>query len=281
MVPAWVAATVHAEHWEPVGGGYTRAPKWRAPLRNGGTVFVKAAEEEELVLRPLLAEMLVYESVRGPFLPVVHELHAEHGRAVIVLEDLRDAQWPPPYPEDVQPLFAALDAVAASSPPPCLRRLSARPEGAWQRFALDPGRLLALGLCSPDWLERALPLLSEAEARVPAAGDELVHFDVWADNLCYTERGAVLVDWAEARIGNAAIDVAFALLTLRVAGVVPPRVDDEPALAAFVTGVVATEASAPPPPWAHPGSKLREDQLADLRVALPWAAAALGLPPPG
>jgi hypothetical protein len=33
---------------------------------------------------------------------------------------------------------------------------------------------------------------------------------------------------------------------------------------------------APPP-----GSNLRQDQLGDLRVALPWAAATLDLPPPG
>ena len=32
--------------------------------------------------------------------------------------------------------------------------------------------------------------------------------------------------------------------------------------------------------WAAEGSTLRQDQLADLRVALPWVAEQLGLPSP-
>jgi hypothetical protein len=82
------------------------------------------------------------------------------------------------------------------------------------------------------------------------------------------------------RIGNAEIDLAFALLTLQVGGVATPPVKKAPALAAFVTGIVAVEAPAPLPSWTPEGSTLREDQLADLRVALPWTAELLGLPPP-
>ena len=115
---------------------------------------------------------------------------------------------------------------------------------------------------------------------MPLAGNRLVHYDIWADNMCFTERGAVLVDWAEARIGNPAIDLAFALLSLRLRGAVAPAVEGEAALAALVTGVVAGEASRPAPAWERPGSTLREDQRGDLQVALPWAAEQLGLPPP-
>jgi len=234
-------------------------------LDDGTSAFAKEAPATELA---------VYEGVRGSFLPRVHDIRD----GVVLLEDLSHARWPPPYPADVTPLFAALAEVAAASPPPQLRHLEH--ESRWQAVAADPSPLLALGLCSREWLERALPALQGAEGRVPQSGAGLVHYDVWAGNLCFAERGAVLVDWAEAHIGNPRIDVAFALLSLRVEGASPPAVDDEQALAAYVTGALATDAPKPLPEWANPGSTLREDQRADLAVALHWTAQQLGLPPP-
>jgi aminoglycoside phosphotransferase (APT) family kinase protein len=177
-------------------------------------------------------------------------------------------------------LFEALEAVASVDAPRDLPRLAELEETPWQRIAGEPEPLLALGACSESWLQHALPALLEAEARVRLSGERLVHYDVWAENLCFSDRGVVFVDWAEARIGNPSIDVAFALLSLHVEGVVTPPVEDEPALAAFVTGVVASEAAAPLPMWTTIDSTLREDQLGDLRVALPWVAAQLGLPQP-
>jgi hypothetical protein len=280
MLPAWVLERVDADSWEPVGGGYTRAPKWRAQLKSGGSRFVKFAENDELATRSIVAETRVYGSVTAPFLPAVYDIFVADRRALLVLEDLADANWPPPYPDDVEPLFEALDALASIDPPRNLPRLAERQETAWQRFAREPEPLLALGVCSESWLQHSLPALLESEAGVPLSGDRLVHYDVWAENLCFTDRAAVLVDWAEARIGNPAIDVAFALLSLRVEGAVTPQVDDEPALATFVTGVVAAEAASPLPTWTASDSTLRADQLGDLRVALPWVAAQLALPPP-
>jgi hypothetical protein len=81
-----------------------------------------------------------------------------------------------------------------------------------------------------------------------------------------------------AHIGNPRIDLAFALLSLRVEGARTPSVDDEAALAAYVTGVVATEASLPPPGWAADGAQLRADQKSDLAIALPWVAEQIGCP---
>jgi Phosphotransferase enzyme family len=280
VVPAWVAERVGAEEWRPIGGGYTRAPKWWARRRDGSSVFVKAAEDDELALRPLRTEISVLEAVEGTFLPRVHDVYGAENRALVVLEDLSGAAWPPPYPPDVRPLFEALEAVAEARPPSTLRRLEPLQETRWQRIERTPEALLALDVCSELWLTEALPLLIEAESRVPVPGDSLVQYDVWSDNLCFADRGAVLVDWAEAKIGNGVIDVAFALLSLHVEGSTAPPVEDEAGLAAFVTGVVATEAAAPPPAWAVSGSALREDQRSDLRVALRWTAAALGLSSP-
>jgi Phosphotransferase enzyme family len=280
MLPAWVLERVAPDSWEPVGGGYTRAPKLRVRLQSGESRFVKFAENDELAARSIVAETRVYGSVTAPFLPTLYDMFVADGRALIVLEDLTDATWPPPYPDDVAPLFEALEAVASIAAPPDLPRLAEREETPWQRIAREPELVLGLGVCSESWLQRALPALLDAEARVPLSGDRLVHHDVWAENLCFTARGAVLVDWAEARIGNPAIDVAFALLSLQVEVAVTPQIEDEPALAAFVTGVIAAEAAAPLPTWTASDSTLRADQLDDLRVALRWVAAQLALPPP-
>lgn len=251
-------------NWEPITeGGYTRARKWRVSLEDGTRLFAKEAPATEIA---------VYEAVHADFVPRIYDIRD----GIVLLEDLSDARWPPPYPDDVTPLFAALDAVAGTPPPPMLPRL--KHVSRWQEVAVDPQPLLALGLCSMEWLDGALPALLEAEARLPMSGEGLVHYDVWARNLCFAHRGVVLVDWAMAAIGNPRIDVAFALLSLRVEGAATPPVDDEAALAAYVTGVVATEASSPPPEWAPDGAQLREDQKSDLAVALPWVAEQVGCP---
>jgi len=46
------------------------------PPRDGTSVFVKAGENDELVLRTIAAEIVVYESVRGPFLPQAYDTYA-------------------------------------------------------------------------------------------------------------------------------------------------------------------------------------------------------------
>lgn len=214
MVPDWVAKRVGAEEWEPVGGGYTRAGKWLATFPDGSRVFVKAAEDE-LALRMASVELIVHESVSGPFLPRLIDAWEGDGRTALVLEDLSSAYWPPPYPEDVGPVFHALGNVARATPPPGLRRLDDRAETPWDAVR-------KLGVCSSEWLNRAIEPLREAERAFSVAGEELVHYDVWSDNLCFADRGVVLVDWAAARVGNRWIDVGYAVLSILAEGGTPP-----------------------------------------------------------
>jgi Phosphotransferase enzyme family len=275
VVPDWVARRVAADHWQELGGGHTRANKWRATLADGSVVFVKAADDE-LGLRMARVELSIYRNVTESFLPVLVDAWDEDGRTLLVLEDLADAYWPPPYPDDLRPLFDAIDAVAATSPPRDLRRLAGRGEATpWEQIA-------SLGVCSPEWLEQALEPLRAAERSFSASGDDLVHCDIWTDNVCFLERGALLVDWGAAGIGNRWIDVGFAVLSLLVEGAEPPQlvIPNEPGLAAYIAGAVARGAAAPLPEWARPGSTLREDQRGDLVHALRWAAGTLGLEDP-
>jgi Phosphotransferase enzyme family len=275
VVPDWVAARVTAGEWHELGGGHTRANKWRATLADGTVVFVKAAEDE-VALRMARVELSVYRNVTGSFLPRLVDAWEDDGRALLVLEDLAEAHWPPPYPADLRPLFDAIDGIAATPPPRGLRRLAERGKATpWEQIA-------SLGVCSAEWLERAIEPLRAAERSFSASGDQLVHCDIWTDNVCFTENGALLLDWGAAGIGNRWIDVGFTLLSLLVEGAERPSIviPNEPGLAAYIAGTVARGATAPLPEWARPGSTLREDQRADLVHALRWAAGTLGLEGP-
>src|SRR5207302_5996716 len=113
----------------------------------------------------------------------------------------------------------------------------------------------------------------------PLEGDDLLHFDVRSDNLCFVGGRAVLVDWNLACRGNGWFDVAFWLPSLRLEdGPQPWEVlPDAGALAAVVAGFFAARAGLPPPSGAP---TVREFQLRQLEVALPWATRELGHAPP-
>lgn len=261
-------------------GGYTRSRAWRVATTDGD-VFVKEADEEG-TLHMLRREAVVYRGVRGTFLPGFVGFADSGDRALLAIEYLDGAHWPPPYPEDVTHLFDTLDLVARTVPPADLRAEKPN-ESQWSRIAADPEPLLGLGLCSREWLDLALDPLIEAENRVEVEGDELVHNDVYSANVAFHHGGVVLVDWGAAVRGSRWVDVAFALLSLRVEGAARPaavELPGEDALAATIAGHFAVGATGPLPDWADPGSTFLEDIAGDLRHLLRWTAEQLELPPP-
>ncbi len=269
-----------AVDWEPViGGGYTRQAKWRVRFADGSTAFIKAADEEPYS-NTLRREVAVYKSVEGPFLPRLLGAGDDGVLVVLAVEDLVEAHWPPPYPDDVRPLFDALDALAATPVPAGLRSWSVA-RSNWQRIAENCEPFLALGLCSAEWLGQVIQSLVQAESRVSWAGEDFVHYDIYSGNVCFVGPRALLVDWDTAGRGNRWVDVAFAYLNLRVEGAEPPDVGlpQEGDYAALLSGHFAVEAARPLPEWAE-GSSLREDMVGDLRHALEWTTDMLGLPPP-
>jgi hypothetical protein len=92
----------------------------------------------------------------------------------------------------------------------------------------------------------------------------------------------VLVDWSSAARGNALLDVAIWLPSLHLEGGPEPDALTEPGmadLAAVFAGYLACRAGLPEPPSVPPPG-VRAFQLAQLRVALPWAARCLDLATP-
>jgi hypothetical protein len=265
--------------WRPArGSGYTRSGAWQVDSA-AGAVFAKQADDKGS-LTMLRREALVYSSVSGPFLPAFVGFADSGDRAVLAIEYLSHAHWPPPYPEDVTPLFEALERTASAAPPADLPPHGPR-ESRWAPVAADPEPLLRLEVCTPGWLESSLDTLTAAEMEADFTGTALVHNDVYSGNVCFGARGALLIDWGAAVRGSRWIDVAFALLSIRAEGGIQPEIEfpSEAPFAAALSGHFAVEAAAPLPEWAEPGSTLRDDMAGDLRHALRWAAEALELAP--
>jgi hypothetical protein len=267
--------------WRPVtGGGWSVSVRGVAELAGGGTVFAKLGDVPDTVAS-VRAECAVYPLLSGPFVPRL--VAADPAVPVLVVEDLSDAAWPPPWTPErlagLERLFAELAATRAPAGLPALAdRL--RETGAWELVAAGPAPLDATGLASAGWLDRALPVLLEAQAAAPVAGDRLLHFDVRSDNLCFREGRAVLVDWNHARVGDPRWDRLLMVHTIQMEGGPSARElapDPEPGILAWIAGFFASQAGLPPPEGAP---RVRGFQRAQLEIVLPWAAEVLGLPPP-
>lgn len=264
----------------PGAGGYTPALRRIASLADGSTVFVKAAVND-LTAGWIEAERRSYEAMAGaPFVP----RYIGCADGILVLEDLRDAHWPPPWRAgDIDRVLAMLDRVASYPVPAIAVDLEAAAGPmlrSWRAVRDDPGPFLDLGVCSSAWFERAAPALVGADDRGSLVGDALVHFDVRSDNLCLVGDRAVLVDWNGTARGRPDFDrTCFAQTLAHEGGPAPHEVlpGADPALVAMLAGYFADR--APQPPIAD-APRVRDIQRAQLQVCLPWAARLLDLPPP-
>jgi hypothetical protein len=271
--------------WEAAArGGQTAAARWLVTLPDGTGAFVKIGATLDTAAW-IRDEHLVYAQLRGrPFLPRMLGFHDDGERPALAIEDLRGAQWPPPWtPAGVAAVLACLDEVHATPAPsdlPSIGQLGLELRGTWRRIADDPAPFLGLGLCDARWLGAALPDLDSATQHAVIEGDALLHMDVRSDNLCLRDGRALLVDWNWACTGNPMFEVAGWLPSLHDEGGPPPQ-QILPAgaaeIAALLAGYFCSHAGLPPIPEAP---HVREMQLRQARTALPWAAAELGLPPP-
>ena len=262
--------------------GYTHNDRVVAILRDGRSVFAKRAVDE-MTAGWLRREHQMYEALRNePFVPEV-VAWVDDDLPMLVLEDLSDAIWPPPWDRaQVEAVLSILTDLSQCQAPEGLPRLvnGEQPDEGWHLVLAEPSEFLSLELCDADWLEHAGPVLCAAAEGAPLAGDALLHSDVRSDNLCFRGEAALLIDWNLATIGNPQIDVAFWLPSLAAENGPPPETvlpDCPPELAAYVSGFFACRAGQPHIPHAP---LVRQVQRQQLRTALPWAVRALSLPLP-
>ncbi len=242
--------------WRRALGGYTAAERWICSLQDGQSAFAKVAVDARTA-QWLREEYHVYQHVDAAYLPRLLGWSDDHAdRPILLLEDLSQADWPPPWTQPrIERVLALISAVAATTPPPDLPWLADQKESVfsgWATVARDPRPFLSLGLCSAAWLERSLGRLVQVEAEV----------DVLA------------------AIGNPRIELIGWLPSLSIEGGPPPDQlagpDDAP-FAVITAGHCAARAGLPP---SSPTSRSRISQLMQLKPALPWACRLLGLDPP-
>jgi hypothetical protein len=257
-------------------GGYTTARRLVATLSDGTTWFVKAAVDAPTT-RWLVAERRAYETLGTvPFAPSF--VGADD--CVLVLEDLRHGHWPPPWrPGDIDRVLATLDDLSSTVAPDWAEPVSSARGGLrrWATLADEPATVVAHRTCTFEWLERALPVLIDAERAAPLDGDGIVHLDVRSDNLCLLDDRIAIVDWNLLCRSAPGVDAAFFLPTVTLDGGPPPPDDVHPGLAAVVAGCFADWARLVP---VVGGERVLAHRLAMFQVCLPWAARVLGLPPP-
>lgn len=258
--------------------GYAMAFHAIAEFADGSTAFVKAGAEE-VTSEFLRDELRIYQALDGPFMPTLFG-YDDADPPLLVLEDLSAAHWPPPWDDDgIAAVRETLTDVWSTVPPAWLPAITEERErllGGWADIEEDPEPFLSLGLCSPEWLDVALPMLRDAAETAPVEGEALVHLDVRSDNIALTDRGAVLVDWNFAHRGNPDFDLAAWLPSLQLEGGPAPEqlLPGAGKHAAALAGFWGSRAGLPPPPTAPQVRKIQRDQL---EVALAWACRELEL----
>lgn len=271
-----------------VEGGFTDARRGVLVLDDGRTAFFKASVDE-LTAKWLRDEHRIYgaPSLRdATFLPRL--VAWDPADPLLVIEDLSDGRRPPPWsPGDVRLLLDGFAAIHAAPVPEGLPTMGLGTDDwltfhGWRLLRSDPSDFLRVGLCTERWLEGSIDALAEAEAGFDLSGESLLHLDVRSDNLALRDH-AVFFDWNWARRGNPELDVAFSLPNLALEGGPGPWdvMAGSPEAAAIVAGFFCRQASLPTGGPGDPPAAVRDFQRRQGRVALDWAARALGLPSPG
>ncbi len=241
--------------------GYTPALRWVVEFDDGSRAFAKAGVDSPTSSPAtwLRREREAYASIRGPFMPEMLAWDDDGVTPLLVLEDLSDWAWPPPWaPEHVSAVLnflATMGSTPAPSDAPSLELRERERLSGWRRIADDPHAFLAIGLVTEGWLDRSLGVLIDASDAAVLEGDSLVHFDLRSDNLCVRDGRAKVIDWSVWARGNPLVDLAAWLPSLWREGGPPPWeiLVDSGGLAPLLTGYFAAQAGAPDDSDGAPG----------------------------
>jgi thiamine kinase-like enzyme len=268
------------ESYRPVAGGYT--PAIRLLCRTTTTSFFVKVGATPLTSEFLRREIRIYTSICGAFVPTLVACEEHESAPILIIEDLSAHHWPPPWDERrVELVLAQIHAMHNTKVSlESYAQVHGTRGSSWQAVAAAPEPFLALGVADARWLEAALPLLIRHEEQCSIDGNSLTHWDLRSDNICLTESRAIFVDWNHACLSNPQLDLGFWLPSLAYEGGPEPEniMPDAPEIAAWVSGFFAARAGLPE---ISDAPRVRVVQRQQLETALPWAARALGLPPPG
>lgn len=267
--------------WRIPRGGFSRAIRLVVKFDRGFSVFVKVGTDDKTAAA-LRKESAMYSYLNGRFSPKLLAWNEDTKAPLMIIEDLSHSEWQPRWTnQKIQIVLNTLRNISAITPPLNLPRLEEVRKQfiGWRMVAENPENFLSLGLCSSKWLDKELPKLIEAEENLDLDGDDLVHFDVRSDNMCFIKNKLILIDWDWASLGNPKIDIATWLPGLHSQGGPEPStlLPNQPEIAAWLSGCWAARAALPAP-WKH-GKQLRKLQFRQLKSALGWVIRELELNP--
>jgi aminoglycoside phosphotransferase (APT) family kinase protein len=221
-------------------GGFSPGLASRVRLDDGRRLFVKAMDTaawpgEAAAYR---AEAAVTAALPGTVpAPRLHGTFDDGSWIVLVFEDVDGRE--PAQPWAATDLDRAVKALAhlsrALTPAPIDAPADHPRLGGWAELATDAGCLDRLASLSPwaaDRLDRLIEL-EQSGLAAAAAGNTLLHFDVYAHNILLTPQRVVFVDWPHARVGNALVD-----MVLLLSGAAADGLDPEPFLRAGENGAL-------------------------------------------
>ncbi|MPZ83390.1 MAG: phosphotransferase [Actinophytocola sp.] len=271
-------------------GGFSPGLAARLRLADGRRVFAKAVGAER---NPQSVRMHRREAEIAGGLPAgvaVPRLlwSGAADWAVLVFEDVAGHTPPLPWrPKDWHRVHDALVALARdlTSSPVDAGPIGQDPDAfrGWRSLAADP----ALAAALDPWSRRNVDRLAALEAgwAAAAAGDTLLHGDLRADNILLTDDRVLFVDWPQAAVGAAWVDLVCMLPSVALqggpdpddvwrtspvaAGADPAAVD---AVLAAVTGFFVHSALLPSPPGLP---TLRRFQHLQAGPALAWLRSRL------
>lgn len=264
----------------PVLSGYSAAGRWLVETASGRKAFAKVGLTEQ-TSKWLRDEIAVYRKLGSPLMPRLLAASEDRDQPILLLEDLSDHHWPPPWREGQFNLFIRELSGLHSTTAALNSFATVFPKGlpGWKTVAADPLPFLSLGLVSEAWLRLSLDRLLEQSERVQLHGEHVCHFDLRSDNICFAGDTVKVVDWNLACLGNPQLDLGFMLPSLSIEG--GPAPDDvlprAAPIAAVVSGFFAALAGLPADDNAK--QRVRNVQKAQLEEALPWAIQTLKLPP--
>ena len=264
--------------WTRINRGYTPAERWLTTT-SSSSAFVKCGVTS-LTAKWLRREFHAYTQVKGSFIPELIGWEDDERAPLLILEDLSQSFWPPPWtPERIESVRECLDDLHSTRPAmPQFATIHGRVSG-WNDVAADPAEFLSLNMASSAWLEKSLPALLQAEGACSTDGTALTHWDIRSDNICITSHSVKLIDWPASCLSNPKLDLGFWLPSLASEGGPLPEamLPQEPQVAAWISGFFAARAGQPE---IVDAPLVRSVQRRQLTAALPWAIRALQLSDP-
>ena len=178
-------------------------------------------------------------------------------------------------------MFAAIERVGAEEAPPWIPSLRDDRIPTWGMVTSNRRDVVATGVVSEAWLTMASPVLEKSAESVSVEGRALLHADIWSGNVCFTGRGAVLIDWAGAAAGNGDFDLGTAYLDMYATTGRLPAYDwpGRRPMSALLAAMKCHAVTLGTPDWATPD--WHNKQVEGLGPALRWAAREHDLPDPG